>query len=113
LNTTTAELSKTSSALLPFLTVEEAALVSLRNTRGRRKEKHAAKAFLDQLTRREREVLGFVIAGRINREIAAELGTTEKTIKNQRVHLMKKLKAGSVAELVHLSLQSRLKPASP
>jgi FixJ family two-component response regulator len=72
-----------------------------------------AQALLDKLTPREREVLGFVIAGRLNKVIASELGTTEKTIKKHRSHFMEKLGFGSVAELVHFSLQSGLKPACP
>ena len=78
-----------------------------------RKEWRAAQAMLDQLTPREREVLGFVIAGQLNKMIAATLGTTEKTIKKHRGRLMDKLKVGSVAELVFFSLQSGLKPSCP
>jgi len=110
LNTVTAELLKP-AAISSLLSARESAPVNLRKTHSLRNEKHAAKALLDQLTSREREVLGFVIAGRINHEIAAQLGTTEKNIKNQRGRLMKKLKAGSVAELVHFSEGFGLKPA--
>ena len=78
-----------------------------------RTEKQAAQALLHELTPREREVLSFVIAGKINKEIAAELGTTEKTIKKHRGSLMKKLKVGSIAELVHFSLRCGVKPACP
>ena len=54
------------------------------------------------LTAREREVLRHVVAGRLNKQIAAELGTVERTVKLHRSHLMAKLNAHSVAELVHL-----------
>jgi len=74
-------------------------------------EKRLAENLLNQLTPREREVLSFVIAGCLNKMIAAELGASEKTIKKHRGHLMKKLGVSSVAELVHFSLQSGLKPA--
>lgn len=54
------------------------------------------------LTAREREVLTQVVAGRLNKQIAADLGTGEKTIKFHRGNLMKKLGARSVADLVRL-----------
>jgi FixJ family two-component response regulator len=78
-----------------------------------RREGQEAQALLNQLTPREREVLGFVIAGQLNKVIASVLGTTEKTIKKHRAHLMQKLGFSSVAELVHFSLQFGLKPACP
>jgi RNA polymerase sigma factor (sigma-70 family) len=58
---------------------------------------------LAMLTPREREVLSHVASGKRNRQIAAELGTAEKTIKVHRAHLMNKLKAGSLADLVKLA----------
>ncbi|MEW6037635.1 MAG: response regulator [Pseudomonadota bacterium] len=55
------------------------------------------------LTPRELEVLGQVVAGRLNKQIAAELGTVEKTIKVHRAHIMRKLQVRSLAELVRLA----------
>ena len=55
------------------------------------------------LTPREREVLSLVVFGKRNRQIAAELGTAEKTIKVHRAHVMTKLKVQSLAELVKLA----------
>jgi FixJ family two-component response regulator len=52
------------------------------------------------LTPREREVLQLVVAGRLNKQIAAELGTAEKTIKVHRARMMQKMQVDSVAELV-------------
>jgi FixJ family two-component response regulator len=61
------------------------------------------RARLEKLTPREREVLGLVVAGRMNKQIAAELGTAEQTIKQHRGRVMKKLGVDSVAELVRLA----------
>lgn len=66
---------------------------------------------LATLTPREREVLDQVITGRINKEIAAELGTVEKTIKVHRARVMEKMRAGSVAELVRLAERVGVRPA--
>ena len=55
------------------------------------------------LTPREHEVLTFVVAGRRNKQIAAELGTAEKTVKVHRARVMRKMGARSIAELVHLA----------
>lgn len=58
---------------------------------------------LATLTPREREVLEHVITGQLNKQTAAALGTVEKTIKVHRARAMEKMKAHSVAELVHLT----------
>ena len=58
---------------------------------------------LTALTPRERQVLEHVIAGRLNKQIAADLGTVEKTIKVHRARVMEKMKVHSVAELVRLA----------
>ena len=54
------------------------------------------------LTRREREVFHLVVTGRLRRQIAAALGTTEKTIIVHRARVMYKMKADSVATLVRM-----------
>ena len=54
------------------------------------------------LTPRERDVLGLVTTGLLNKEIASALGTVEKTIKAHRANLMRKMQAGSIAELVRM-----------
>ena len=56
-----------------------------------------------QLTRREREVLPFVIAGRLSKQIAAELGTSEITIRVHRGKIMRKMQAQSLAELIRMA----------
>ncbi len=68
------------------------------------REVHATlKERLSRLTPREREVLQHVVTGRLNKQIAAELGTVEKTIKVHRARVMQKMGAGSLAELVQLA----------
>ena len=55
------------------------------------------------LTRRERQVFALVVTGMLNKQIAAELGVVEKTVKVHRARVMDKMQAGSVAELVRLA----------
>jgi FixJ family two-component response regulator len=57
----------------------------------------------DLLTPREREVLPLVVSGLANKQIAAEIGTTEATVKVHRSQLMKKMGAGSLPELVRMA----------
>ena len=58
---------------------------------------------VDSLTPREREVLALVVTGMLNKQIASELGTSEKTIKVHRARVMRKMQVMSVAELVRLA----------
>jgi FixJ family two-component response regulator len=70
-------------------------------------EREALRARWNRLTPREREVCALVARGLINKQIAAQLGTVEKTIKVHRARVMEKLQVDSVAELVRLYDQVR------
>jgi len=70
-------------------------------------DRASVEARLATLTRREREVLELVVAGRLNKQIAAELGTAEKTVKVHRACMMRKMQVDSLAELVRLWTATR------
>jgi FixJ family two-component response regulator len=86
----------------------ERALARSVEQRQRGFEKTEARRLLDLLTPREFEVMQLVITGMLNKQIAAELGTAEKTIKVHRGRVMKKLGIASVAELVRLVETARV-----
>src|SRR5436309_8851031 len=56
----------------------------------------------EQLTPREREVMPLIASGMLNKQVAGELATTERTIKFHRAHIMRKMKAASLADLVRM-----------
>jgi FixJ family two-component response regulator len=74
-----------------------------RASRAERAEAADLRAHLDSLTPRELEVMKLVVAGLLNKQIAGELGISEKTIKVHRGNVMHKMHAGSLAELVRIA----------
>jgi FixJ family two-component response regulator len=65
---------------------------------------------IERLTLRENEILGYIITGMLNKQIAFELGIAEKTVKVHRGRIMEKLCVASVAELVRLAEKAGIKP---
>jgi FixJ family two-component response regulator len=74
-----------------------------RNTREERAKIEELHSRYRSLTPREREVMALVVAGLLNKQIAGELGTSEASVKVHRQHVMEKIGAGSLAELVRMA----------
>jgi FixJ family two-component response regulator len=88
----------------------ERALARSAEERHRTAEKNKARQLLDLLTPREFEVMQLVITGMLNKQIAGELGTAEKTVKVHRGRVMQKLGVRSVADLVSLAQTASIAP---
>jgi FixJ family two-component response regulator len=67
----------------------------------------------DTLTARERQVMSLVVAGRLNKQIAGELGVSEMTVKMHRRQVMRKMQAAGVAQLVRLADQLGISAPQP
>ena len=93
----------------------DAIQIGIARDRERLEEEHAANALrarFETLTAREREVLVQVIAGRLNKQIASEIGISEVTVKVHRSNVMRKMEASSVAELTRMAQKLALEPKS-
>jgi len=86
-----------------FLDLINAALNTSRERYAHRIKFEGLRARFETLTPREREVMALVVTGMLNKQIAGELGTTEKTVKVHRAQVMRKMEADSVAALVRMA----------
>jgi FixJ family two-component response regulator len=91
-----------------LLAAVRAAIAKDRARRREQAELSEIHARLATLTPREREVLEYVVAGKLNKQIAGDLGTVEQTVKIHRAHVMQKMRVQSVAELVRLTERCRI-----
>jgi len=87
----------------PLLDAVQHAIDRDRTARHRRAQLVELRRRYESLTQREREVMPLVVAGLLNKQIAAQLRTSEATVKAHRAHLMRKMEAESVAQLVTIA----------
>ena len=87
-----------------LLAAIERALTEDVEKRGERASKAEILARMGQLTKREHQVMDMVTSGKSNKEIAAELNVSAKTVEAHRAHVMEKMQAGSLAELVRMAM---------
>jgi RNA polymerase sigma factor (sigma-70 family) len=94
----------------------EAVEAGLARDRARRESERALDALrqrFETLSPREREVMNHVTAGRLNKQIAGDIGITESTVKVHRTHVMRKMKARSLPELSRMADMLKLPPGGP
>jgi FixJ family two-component response regulator len=88
-----------------LLDAVQKAIASNRALRKERQELDELRERFASLTPREKEVLGLVVAGLLNKQIADQLGMSELTVKTHRAHVMEKTQADSLAHLVRMAKQ--------
>jgi FixJ family two-component response regulator len=81
-----------------------------RVAREQQSEIHNLQERVRTLTAREQEVMNLVVSGMLNKQIASEIGTSEATVKIHRGNVMRKMKAGSVVDLVRMADKLKLSP---
>ena len=100
-----------------LLAAVRAGLAQDARSREAQAESAALRQRLDSLTAREREVLSGLVAGKLNKQIAADLGIVEPTVKFHRARIMERMRARTIAELMHLVARLELalpaRPAAP
>jgi FixJ family two-component response regulator len=94
----------------------DAVAMAIARDRGRREDEKLIldlRALFETLTLREREMMALVAAGRMNKQIAAEIGLAEITVKIHRGHIMRKMGAKSLADLVRMAEALGIGPGKP
>jgi FixJ family two-component response regulator len=89
------------------------AIESDRKRREGQKTLSELQARFESLTPREREVMGWVTAGMMNKQVAGEMGVTEITVKVHRGHIMRKMQGRSLADLVRMAEALGVRRARP
>ena len=91
----------------------QSALEGDRARRQQEKELDALRKLFDSLTAREKEVMALAVTGRLNKQIATEIGTSEITVKVHRANAMKKMRADSLADLVRMAARLGIPAKTP